>query len=79
MVVSITYVSLILGELVPKRLALTQPEKIASIIAGPMQVLARIGRPVIYVLSLSTRHDSTAAGCSKGESDCRDDGGDQEC
>ena len=54
MVVSITYVSLILGELVPKRLALTQPEKIASIIAGPMQVLARIGRPVIYVLSVST-------------------------
>jgi putative hemolysin len=34
--------------------ALTQPEKIASIIAGPMQVLARIGRPVIYVLSIST-------------------------
>ena len=54
MVVSITYGSLILGELVPKRLALTQPEKIASIIAGPMQVLARIGRPVVYVLSIST-------------------------
>jgi putative hemolysin len=54
MVVSITYVSLILGELVPKRLALTQPEKIASVISRPMQLLARIGRPVVYVLSVST-------------------------
>jgi CBS domain containing-hemolysin-like protein len=34
MVVVLTYFSLILGELVPKRLALTHPEAIASIIAG---------------------------------------------
>jgi putative hemolysin len=53
-VVSITYVSLILGELVPKRLALTDPEGIAAIIARPMQILARVGRPIIYVLSVST-------------------------
>jgi putative hemolysin len=53
-VVSITYVSLILGELVPKRLALTHPEKIAAIIARPMQLVAAIGRPVVYVLSVST-------------------------
>jgi putative hemolysin len=54
MVVALTYVSLILGELVPKRLALTQPELIASIIARPMSVLASIGRPVVSVLSVST-------------------------
>ena len=53
-VLGITYVSLILGELAPKRLALTQPERIASIIAGPMQVLARIGGPIVYVLTVST-------------------------
>ena len=53
-VASITYVSLILGELVPKRLALTDPEKIASLIARPMQVLAAIGRPVVWFLSIST-------------------------
>ena len=53
-IVAITYVSLILGELVPKRLALTDPERIASVIARPMQVLAAIGRPVVYVLSVST-------------------------
>ena len=53
-VVIVTYVSLILGELVPKRLAMTDPEKTAAIIAGPMQVLAKIGRPIVYVLSAST-------------------------
>jgi putative hemolysin len=53
-VVSITYVSLILGELVPKRLALTDPEGIAAIIARPMKILARVGRPIVYVLSVST-------------------------
>ena len=54
MVVLLTYVSLILGELVPKRLALTNPEAIASIIAPPMDVLARIGRPLVRLLSMST-------------------------
>jgi len=54
MVVGLTYVSLILGELVPKRLALTQPERIASLIARPMQILATVGRPLVHLLSGST-------------------------
>jgi putative hemolysin len=54
MVVLLTYVSLILGELVPKRLALTHPEAIASIIARPMEMLATIGRPIVTLLSVST-------------------------
>src|SRR5688572_5172745 len=54
MVIVLTYVSLILGELVPKRLALTHPEAIASIIARPINVLASIGRPIITLLSVST-------------------------
>jgi putative hemolysin len=53
-VVALTYVSLILGELVPKRLALTRPEIIASLIATPMSMLAAAGRPVVHVLSRST-------------------------
>ena len=53
-VLGLTYVSLILGELVPKRLALTNPERIASLIARPMQILANIGRPIVHVLSTST-------------------------
>jgi putative hemolysin len=54
MVVVVTYVSLILGELVPKRLALTRPETIASLISRPMDLIARLGRPIVYVLSVST-------------------------
>jgi putative hemolysin len=54
MVVLLTYVSLIVGELVPKRLALTNPEAIASRIARPMEMLARIGRPIVRLLSVST-------------------------
>jgi len=54
MVVALTYVSLILGELVPKRLALTQPERISSLIARPMQMLATVGRPLVRLLTAST-------------------------
>jgi putative hemolysin len=53
-VVTITYVSLIVGELVPKRLAMADPEKIAAVIAGPMQLLATLGRPIVHLLSAST-------------------------
>lgn len=49
-----TYLSLIIGELVPKRLALQSPERIASIIAPPMQVLSRITSPIVWFLSTST-------------------------
>ena len=54
MVVVLTYTSLILGELVPKRLGLTHPERIAALVAGPMSTLARIGRPVVLLLTRST-------------------------
>jgi putative hemolysin len=50
----ITYLTLILGELVPKRLALNNPELIASFLAIPMRMLATISSPVVYLLSLST-------------------------
>lgn len=50
----ITYLSLILGELVPKRIALSNPERVAALIARPMRVVARIGGPVVHVLTGST-------------------------
>lgn len=53
-VVCITYGSLILGELVPKRLALHMPERIASVIARPMNLLARVMSPFVKLLTLST-------------------------
>lgn len=53
-VVGITYLSLIIGELVPKRLALNSPEQIAANVAIPMRVLARIASPLVDLLSAST-------------------------
>lgn len=53
-VLAITYLSLIFGELVPKRLALSGAERIASAIAKPMQFLSIIASPAVRLLSLST-------------------------
>ena len=49
-----TYLSLIVGELVPKRLALNSPERLAVAIAGPMRALSKVAYPVVHVLGLST-------------------------
>ena len=53
-VVGITYFSLIIGELVPKRLALFKPEPIAMVMAGPMRWLSRLAYPLVKLLSWST-------------------------
>jgi len=53
-VVGITYLSVVVGELVPKRLALLKPEVIAAFIARPMHWLARVGRPLVWLLSASS-------------------------
>ncbi len=53
-VVAITYLSLIIGELVPKRLALNNPERVASAVIAPMRFLARIASPAVHLLSSST-------------------------
>ncbi len=53
-VIATTYVSLIVGELVPKRLALRNAEGIAALVSGPMSVLAIIGAPVVWFLRIST-------------------------
>jgi putative hemolysin len=53
-VVALTYFSLIVGELVPKRLALNGPERIAMVVARPMRLLSKAASPVVRLLSLST-------------------------
>lgn len=53
-VLTITYVSIVLGELVPKRLGQLSPEAIARLVARPMTWLARISRPFVRLLSGST-------------------------
>lgn len=53
-VLGLTYFSLIIGELVPKRLALNNAERIAVLVAAPMRNLSRIALPVVWFLSAST-------------------------
>lgn len=53
-VLAITYLSLIIGELVPKRVALHSPERIASAVAEPMSIISRLGSPLVGLLSAST-------------------------
>jgi putative hemolysin len=50
----ITVLSLILGELVPKRLALLHPERIAALVAVPMRLLSAAAYPIVRVLSATT-------------------------
>jgi putative hemolysin len=49
-----TYASLVVGELVPKQFALVAPERIAVIVAGPMEVLARVTAPIVWLLDKSS-------------------------
>jgi putative hemolysin len=54
MVILVTYVSLIVGELVPKRLAMLRRETIAVRVAAPMHYLSLAARPLVRVLAYST-------------------------
>ncbi len=53
-VVVITYLSLVLGELVPKRIGLSNPEGIAKSVAGPMRFLSWLTFPIIWLLTKSS-------------------------
>lgn len=54
LVITTTYFSLVIGELVPKRLAMHNPERISIIVAGTMQRLSTITAPIVKILSIST-------------------------
>lgn len=53
-VVLLTYFSVVVGELVPKRLGLLAPEAVAAIVASPMAFFARSARPLVWLLSSSS-------------------------
>ena len=53
-VIVITYFSLVLGELVPKRIGLSNPENIAKMLAAPMRVLSWISHPFVWLLTKSS-------------------------
>ncbi len=53
-VLAITFASLVLAELVPRRIALVRPERIAGILARPVRALATIAVPLVGFLSAAT-------------------------
>lgn len=53
-VVAITFLTLVFGELVPKRIGLAIPEKYAMVLAFPMQVLSKVVAPFVWLLSATT-------------------------
>ena len=53
-VMFITFLSLVLGELVPKRIALAYPEAVASRVAKPLAVIGDVGRPIVNLLGFSS-------------------------
>jgi putative hemolysin len=53
-VIGITFVSIVLGELVPKRIALHNPEQIAGLLAGPMAFVSMVFKPFVWVLGKIT-------------------------
>ncbi len=67
-VVVITYLSLVVGELVPKRLGLLNPERVSMLVAIPMRTLTRITSPFVRILSASTNFVIRLLGIREGES-----------
>jgi putative hemolysin len=53
-VAALTYLSLVVGELVPKRIALSAPERMACALARPMRALSRLAAPLVHLLGAST-------------------------
>ncbi len=53
-VIAITFVSIVLGELVPKRIALHNPERLASLLAGPMLLVSTLFKPFVWLLGRIT-------------------------
>jgi putative hemolysin len=67
-VVGLTYVTVVIGELVPKHLGLLEPERVASLVARPMRLLARIAKPLVWLLSASSNRLLQLIGArSRGE------------
>jgi putative hemolysin len=67
-VVAITYLSLIVGELVPKQIALRAPEAVASKVAPAMAMLSRVALPLVWLLNASGKTVLALLG-QKGETD----------
>ncbi len=65
----VTYLSLIVGELVPKQIALKNPERIAIAVAPAMTLLAKVAGPLVSLLDLSSKLVLRLVGAGKGNSE----------
>ena len=69
----ITYFSLVIGELIPKRIATNNPEKIAMAMCGPIKVIAAVFRPIVRILSFSTEAGLKLMGIKNSEENTVDE------
>ncbi len=53
-IIIVTYLSIVFGELVPKRIGMSAAEKVAKVMAGPLEFLSYLSKPVVWALSAST-------------------------
>ncbi len=53
-IIMVTFLSIVLGELVPKRIGMNSAEKVAMAMAGPMGFISKLAKPVVWLLSKST-------------------------
>lgn len=67
--VMVTFVTIVIGELVPKRIALLAPERIASAVAMPMNAISTVTMPFVWLLSVSTQLLMRLFGLDKGNND----------
>lgn len=67
-VIFITYVTIVIGELVPKRLGQIHPESIALFFARPMYILSIVAKPFVWLLAYSTRFILTLFGVKQARS-----------
>jgi putative hemolysin len=63
---AITFFSIIIGELVPKRIALLNPEAAAMVIARPMSILAKAAKPIVWLFTASTNTALRLLGIERG-------------
>ncbi len=72
-VVIVTYLTLVFGELLPKRIGMNVAEKVAKIVARPMTILSTVAAPFVWVLSKSTSFIFTIMGLKRVESKITED------
>ncbi len=67
-IATITYLTIVIAELVPKQIALNSPERIARMVARPIDLMAKLSLPITYALSGSTRFVVKLLGIRPSES-----------